>query len=205
MVRVVENPIVNRVAFENNHKLSDDSFDLQCSSGRAPFSRPRWRKPTGRKSWICTPSKRILRRDGGAARSSTWTQNRVDVVFQINDGSATLISKIVIDGNKAFSEDRLIDVINSREFALVALSVDVRSVRSGTAELRQGTAAAVLPEKRLRRYRDARRERRTVARPQGILSSPSRSTRASVTRSARSPSIPQLRNLSEKDLPSSLQ
>ena len=42
-------------------------------------------------------------------------QNRVDVVFQINDGSATLISKIVFNGNMAFSEDRLSDVINSRE------------------------------------------------------------------------------------------
>ena len=42
-------------------------------------------------------------------------QNRVDVVFQINDGSATLISKIVFNGNKAFSEDRLSEVINSRE------------------------------------------------------------------------------------------
>jgi outer membrane protein insertion porin family len=42
-------------------------------------------------------------------------QNRVDVIFQINDGSATLISKIVINGNKAFSEDRLSEVINSRE------------------------------------------------------------------------------------------
>ena len=42
-------------------------------------------------------------------------QNRVDVVFQINDGSATLISKIVINGNKAFSQDRLTEIINSRE------------------------------------------------------------------------------------------
>jgi outer membrane protein insertion porin family len=42
-------------------------------------------------------------------------QNRVDIVFQINDGSATLISKIVVNGNKAFSEDRLAEVIDSRE------------------------------------------------------------------------------------------
>ncbi len=42
-------------------------------------------------------------------------QNRVDVVFQINDGAATLVSKIVFNGNKAFSEDRLSEVINSRE------------------------------------------------------------------------------------------
>ena len=42
-------------------------------------------------------------------------QNRVDVVFQINDGAATLISQIAFVGNHAFSESRLREVINSRE------------------------------------------------------------------------------------------
>ena len=42
-------------------------------------------------------------------------ENRVDVVYQINDGSATLIPKIAFVGNHAFSEDRLTEVINSRE------------------------------------------------------------------------------------------
>jgi len=37
------------------------------------------------------------------------------VVFQVNDGSATLISRIAVVGNKAFSEDRLSEVVNSRE------------------------------------------------------------------------------------------
>ena len=42
-------------------------------------------------------------------------QNRVDVVYQINDGSVTLISKIIFVGNHEFSEDRLSEVVNSRE------------------------------------------------------------------------------------------
>ena len=42
-------------------------------------------------------------------------ENRVDVVYQINDGTVTLISKIAFVGNHAFSEDRLSEVINSRE------------------------------------------------------------------------------------------
>ena len=37
------------------------------------------------------------------------------MVYQINDGPSTLISKIAFVGNHAFSEDRLSDVINSRE------------------------------------------------------------------------------------------
>jgi outer membrane protein insertion porin family len=42
-------------------------------------------------------------------------QNRVNVVYQINDGPSTLISKIAFVGNHKFSEDRLSEVINSRE------------------------------------------------------------------------------------------
>ena len=39
----------------------------------------------------------------------------MNVVYQINDGPSTLISKIAFVGNHAFSEDRLSEVINSRE------------------------------------------------------------------------------------------
>jgi outer membrane protein insertion porin family len=41
--------------------------------------------------------------------------NRVDIVYQINDGTATLIARIAMVGNKAFSQSRLTEVINSRE------------------------------------------------------------------------------------------
>ena len=114
VVHVVENPIVNRVAFEGNHKLSDDQLrtELQLRP-RAVFTpalaeadRQRILDLYAKKGYYdATVDPKIIHQD----------QNRVDVVFQINDGSATLISKIVINGNKAFSEDRLTEVINSRE------------------------------------------------------------------------------------------
>lgn len=114
VVHVVENPIVNRVAFENNHKLSDDQLrpEMQIRP-RAVFT-PALAEAdrqhildmyAKRGYYDATVEPKIIRLD----------QNRVDVVFQVNDGSATLISKIVVTGNKAFSEDRLTEVINSRE------------------------------------------------------------------------------------------
>ena len=42
-------------------------------------------------------------------------QNRVNVVYQVVDGPSTLISKISFVGNHAFSQDRLSEVIDSRE------------------------------------------------------------------------------------------
>jgi outer membrane protein insertion porin family len=114
VVRVVENPIVNRVAYEGNHKVTDDQLrpELQLRP-RAVFTpalaesdRQRILGLYAKRGYYdTTVEPKIIRLD----------QNRVDVVFQVNDGSATLVSKIVINGNKAFSEDRLSEVINSRE------------------------------------------------------------------------------------------
>jgi outer membrane protein insertion porin family len=114
VVRVVENPIVNKVAYEGNHKVTDDQLrpELQLRP-RAVFT------PALAESdrlhilamyakhgyYDATVEPKIIRLD----------QNRVDVVFQINDGAAALVSKIVFTGNKAFSEDRLLEVINTRE------------------------------------------------------------------------------------------
>jgi len=114
MVRVVENPIVNRVAFENNHKLSDDQLraELQLRP-RAVFT-PALAE-SDRQHILDMYAKRGYYDATVEPKVIHLEQNRVDVVFQINDGSATLISKIVVNGNKAFTEDRLAEVINSRE------------------------------------------------------------------------------------------
>jgi outer membrane protein insertion porin family len=105
---------VSRVAFEGNHKLSDDQLrpEMQLRP-RAVFTpalaeadRQHILDLYAHKGYYdATVEPKIIRLD----------QNRVDVVFQVNDGSATLISKIVVNGNKAFDEDRLTEVISSRE------------------------------------------------------------------------------------------
>ncbi len=114
IVHVVENPIVNRVAFEGNHKLSDDQLrpEMQLrpravfTAALAETDRQHILDMYARRGYFdATVEPKIIR----------LPENRVDVIFQINDGSATLISKIVVNGNKAFSEDRLSEVINSRE------------------------------------------------------------------------------------------
>jgi outer membrane protein insertion porin family len=114
VVRVVENPLVNRVSFEGNHKVTDENIrdGIQLRS-RAVFTSALAEADrqkilslyAGRSYYNATVEPKIIR----------LPQNRVDVVFQISDGSATLISKIVINGNKAFSEERLEEVISARE------------------------------------------------------------------------------------------
>jgi len=114
IVHVVENPIVNRVAFEGNHKLTDENLreGLQLRSrvvftpAMAEADRQHILTAYGHRGYYdATVDAKIVR----------LPENRVDVIFQITDGSSTLISKIVFTGNKAFSESRLDEVINSRE------------------------------------------------------------------------------------------
>jgi outer membrane protein insertion porin family len=114
IVKVVENPVVNKVAFEGNKKLTDDTLRTSVQTKpRAVFTA----------SMVEADRQRIL--DAYAHRGNFdatvdpkiihQDQNRIDVVFQINDGSTALISKMAIVGNRAFSESRLIDAMNSRE------------------------------------------------------------------------------------------
>ncbi len=114
IVRVVENPLVNRVAFEGNKKLTDDQLRPEVQvRPRAVFTpavaeadRKRILDLYARRGHYDTSvDPQIIRLD----------QNRVDVVFQVSDGPTTLVSKIAFVGNKAFSESRLTEVINSRE------------------------------------------------------------------------------------------
>ena len=114
VVKVVENPLVNRVAFEGNHLESDDQLkDVVQLRPRAVFTpaaaeADRQRildayAKRGRFATVVTPQ--IIR----------LSENRVDVVFQIADGPSAFIAHIGFVGNHAFSEGRLDDVINTRQ------------------------------------------------------------------------------------------
>ncbi len=114
IVKVVENPIVNRIAFEGNHKLTDENLraELQLRS-RAVFT----------PALAQADRQRILNVYAKKGRYNVQVepqiirlgQNRVDVVFDIHEGESTLISRIAFVGNHAFSEDRLKEVITSRQ------------------------------------------------------------------------------------------
>ncbi len=116
VVKLQENPIVSRIAFEGNRKLNDEQLrgELQLRA-RAVFTpqlaqadRQRLLDLYARRGrFAATVVPKVIRLD----------QNRVDVVFEINEGDTTLVSRIAFVGNRAFSENRLREVINSREQA----------------------------------------------------------------------------------------
>ena len=114
VVRVVENPIINRIAFEGNKKLSDNSLEAEVQlKPRVVFTRTK----------VQSDVKRILdlyRRNGRFAATVEpkviqLPQNRVDLVFEIDEGQVTGIKSINFVGNRQYSPSRLKSVIQTKE------------------------------------------------------------------------------------------
>ncbi len=116
VVRVVENPIVNRVAFEGNAKIDNDDLASQANiSPRSVYSRAKVEE--------------AVRRMLAAYRAAGYyaarvtpkviprSQNRVDVVFEIDEGSKTLVRRISFIGNRNYSDGTLRDAIITKETA----------------------------------------------------------------------------------------
>lgn len=113
-VKVVENPIINRIAFDGNSKVSNKTLDEEVQlKPRMVFSRAKVQADVQR-------ILEIYRRSGRFAaqvepKTVQLGQNRVDLVFEINEGPTTGVSRIIFIGNKAFSDSTLRDKIATGE------------------------------------------------------------------------------------------
>jgi outer membrane protein insertion porin family len=114
IVLVAENPIVNKIAFEGNKKLESDKLtdEIQIKP-RTVYTRTR----------VQADVDRILELYRRAGRYSARVepkvvvldQNRVDLVFEIDEGPRTPVSRINFVGNHAFDGDALRDAVLTKE------------------------------------------------------------------------------------------
>jgi outer membrane protein insertion porin family len=114
VVKVVENPIINRIAFEGNHRLDEKDLNAEIQlRPRVVYTRTR----------VQNDVKRILdlyRRHGrfGATvepKVIQLSENRVDLVFEINEGEFTGVKSINFVGNHQFSDGKLRGIIQTKE------------------------------------------------------------------------------------------
>ena len=114
IVRVVENPIINRIIFEGNKKLDNEELIEEVRlRPRQVFTRARVRadvqrmlelyRRSGRFAAIIEP--KVVQQD----------QNRVDLVFEVQEGPKTKVSKINFIGNKIYSDGDLRDVLATKQ------------------------------------------------------------------------------------------
>ncbi|SEI05670.1 Beta-barrel assembly machine subunit BamA [Tardiphaga sp. OK245] len=119
VVSVVENPVIGRIAFEGNKKVKDDQLNAEVQSKpRGTLSRPMVQADAQRIS-------EIYRRSGRYDVSVVpefieQPNNRVDLIFTINEGAKTGVKSIQFIGNNYYSSYRLKDVIKTRESNLLS-------------------------------------------------------------------------------------
>jgi outer membrane protein insertion porin family len=117
VVTVVENPVVNQVAFEGNREVDKATLTAEVQlKPRSVFTRAKAQADVQR---ILD----IYRRQGRFAASVDpkiieLENNRVNVVFEINEGGATKVQAINFIGNKAFSDSQLRDIISTSQSGL---------------------------------------------------------------------------------------
>jgi outer membrane protein insertion porin family len=112
LVSVVENPVINRVAFEGNHKAKDEQLTSEIQSkARGTFSRAAVQNDVQRILEVYQRNGRYdVRVD---PKVIELPNNRVDLIFEIDEGAKTGVEKINFVGNNAFSDYRLKDVIKT--------------------------------------------------------------------------------------------
>lgn len=116
VVRVVENPIINRIAFEGNKRVSDDILEDEVKlRPRIVYTRSRVQNDVQRLI-------DVYRRNGRFAvtvepKVIQLPQNRVDLIFEITEGPVTEIRRIGFVGNVKYSDSDLRSVVRTKETA----------------------------------------------------------------------------------------
>jgi outer membrane protein insertion porin family len=114
VVNVVENPMVNKVAFEGNEKLADKRLsEIVKLRARAVFTPAKVQADVqeilaayrARGRYVVEVEPQLIKRE----------QNRVDVIYKISEGEKTKIRSIRFIGNSRFSDADLRTVVRTKE------------------------------------------------------------------------------------------
>ncbi|WP_421913103.1 outer membrane protein assembly factor BamA [Mesorhizobium sp.] len=113
VIKVAEYQVVNQVLFQGNKKIKDNALQAAVQmKSRGTFSQATLDSDV---EAIKTAYKRIGRDDATVTTQVMQLgDNRVNVVFKINEGDRTQIAAINFVGNSAYSSRRLSDVINTK-------------------------------------------------------------------------------------------
>jgi outer membrane protein insertion porin family len=114
LVDVVENPIINEIAFEGNDKIDDDELMAEISlRPRQVYTKTKVQNDVSR-------IYQLYQRGGRFAvtiepKIIELDQNRVNLVYEIAEGDMTYIKAIKFVGNKRFDDDALRSELSTKE------------------------------------------------------------------------------------------
>lgn len=114
VVDVLENPIINEIAFEGNEQIEDAELQSEIQARqRQVFTRTKVQSDV-------TRLYQVYRRNGRFSvniepKVIKLDQNRVNLVFEITEGDVTKVESIRFVGNKKFDDSRLRSEISTKE------------------------------------------------------------------------------------------
>lgn len=113
-VTVKENPIINEIAFEGNDRVTDDALSAETQlKQRQVYSRDKVQEDVSRIYQIYQKSGRFAA--AVTPKIIELDQNRVNLVYEIDEGKVTKVESIRFVGNKRFSDSKLREAITTRE------------------------------------------------------------------------------------------
>jgi len=119
VVRVTENNIINRVAFEGNSKVKTDVLQSELrTKAHGSFN------PQAAEADVARMME-IYKRSGRAAAKVTYRtvdlpNGRIDVVFTVAEGDKTGVKEIKFVGNNVYSTYRLVGLMETTEMNLLS-------------------------------------------------------------------------------------
>jgi outer membrane protein insertion porin family len=114
LIKVVENKIINRIAFEGNDRLKDEILQSELDLKPREVYTPARVQEAAQK---IRDMYRLSGRYGAKVEPKIVEreQNRIDLIFEINEGKLTRINKIIFVGNNQFSASKLESIILTKE------------------------------------------------------------------------------------------
>jgi hypothetical protein len=168
VITVVENPTINRIAFEGNRSLDDETLSTASIELRPRLAYSVAAAEADAQRIIdAYRAGRPLRRPGEPV-IIRQPDNRVDLVFEITEGRVTPVQRIAFVGNQVFSDTRLRRAIQTGQANSGPRSSGA-DLRRRPARARPRAPAPVLPRARLHRLPRALGHGRARARAQRLL------------------------------------
>lgn len=114
VIRVVENPTVNVISFEGNRKIKDEDLaKVVKSQSRRVYSATQAEADAAALTEAYTAAGRLAARI--EPRVIDRGDNKVDLVFEIREGRVTEVERLSFTGNRAFSDRRLRQVLETKQ------------------------------------------------------------------------------------------
>ena len=120
MIEVKENPVINRIVLEGNKRIKNEKITPEIKlAPRQIFTRSKVRADVARII-------ELYKRQGRFAASVEpkmvmLDQNRVDIVFEINEGPKSKVRQINIIGNEHFSDGDLRDQMYTKQASITRI------------------------------------------------------------------------------------